>query len=187
MSIIQDALKKVENKTSMVKTVQPAKLTDPVRNEFKTAPVFQETGKPYIQKGKSPGRGKSMHTFFLIAAFVLLIGASLAQFPWEAREKGVASPGIELIAEPFSKVDLPPISKTYNKTQSIPTFLHNEAGRLPGFVLNGIMELTDGPKAVINNLIVAVGDTVDGAVVSKIDRKNVVLKVSDSEINLDMK
>lgn len=59
--------------------------------------------------------------------------------------------------------------------------------KLPDMVLNGIMQLVDGPRAVINNVIVGIGDVIEGATVSRIDKNDVVLRTQDSEITLKLR
>jgi len=56
-----------------------------------------------------------------------------------------------------------------------------------GFVLSGIMQLVDGPRAVVNDVIVAVGDVVNGAVVQKINKEGRYTEGRNAEIRLDMK
>jgi len=60
-------------------------------------------------------------------------------------------------------------------------------GAGPELVLNGIMYLEEGPRAIINNGIVMTGDLVSGAKVTNITRKNVVLEYEDVEITLNLK
>jgi hypothetical protein len=56
----------------------------------------------------------------------------------------------------------------------------------PDYILSGVMQLVDGPRAIINNVMVGVGDVVNGAKVMKIDKNGVILKKKDSEIALGM-
>jgi type II secretory pathway component PulC len=55
-----------------------------------------------------------------------------------------------------------------------------------GFVLNGIMFLVDGPRAIINDIMVGEGETVGGAKVAKIKKDKVVLEYKESEVYLDI-
>jgi hypothetical protein len=57
----------------------------------------------------------------------------------------------------------------------------------PEFVLNGIMYLEGSPRAIVNDVMVEPGDTVNGAKVVKIDRQDVVLLYNGSEIVLKLK
>lgn len=57
----------------------------------------------------------------------------------------------------------------------------------PKLVLNGIMYLEDGPRAIINNLIVGLGDTVSAAKITAINRQSVVLEYENVEITLSLK
>ena len=58
---------------------------------------------------------------------------------------------------------------------------------MPMFDLNGIMFLENGPKAIINNVVVEEGDVISGALVAEIHSQNVLLKFDDSEITLKLK
>lgn len=57
----------------------------------------------------------------------------------------------------------------------------------PDFALNGIMYVEGAPRAIVNNSMVEVGDTVDGAKVLRIEKRSVVLQHSGSEITLSLK
>jgi hypothetical protein len=59
--------------------------------------------------------------------------------------------------------------------------------REPEFILNGIMRREDGFMAIINNSIVSEGDFVHGATVIRIDEQSVVLESKDAEITLSLK
>lgn len=61
------------------------------------------------------------------------------------------------------------------------------AAGYPDLLLNGIMYREEGPRAIINNVIVEEGDLVSGAKVTKITQKSVVLEFSDVEITLNLK
>lgn len=57
----------------------------------------------------------------------------------------------------------------------------------PSLILNGIMYLEEGPRAIINNSIVSEGDIVSGARVKNISKKSVTLESRDAEIKLILK
>lgn len=57
----------------------------------------------------------------------------------------------------------------------------------PDLVLNGIMYLETGARAIINNNIVREGDMVGGATVTFINKKSVILKYNNVEITLNLK
>jgi hypothetical protein len=48
------------------------------------------------------------------------------------------------------------------------------------------MYLVDGPRAIINDIIVGEGETVGGAKVSKIKKDQVILDYNDSEVELNI-
>jgi len=57
----------------------------------------------------------------------------------------------------------------------------------PELVLNGIMYLEEGPRAIINNFIVETGDSVLGARVAEINRESVILEYENVEITLKLR
>jgi len=57
----------------------------------------------------------------------------------------------------------------------------------PKLVLSGIMYLEEGPRAIINNFIVGLGDSVLGAKITRINRQNVILEYENVEITLSLK
>lgn len=69
---------------------------------------------------------------------------------------------------------------------SIPT-TNFMIGRMPELVLNGIMYLDGGPRAIINGSMVEAGDMVSGAKVTSITRDTVVLSYNSGEITLKLK
>ena len=54
-------------------------------------------------------------------------------------------------------------------------------------VLSGIMYLDEGPKAIINNFMVGLGDSVLGAKITRINRQSVILEYEHVEITLSLK
>lgn len=56
----------------------------------------------------------------------------------------------------------------------------------PEFALSGIMYLTNGPRAIVNNVIVGVGDVIAGGTVTKITKENVFIKTDRKEAVLAM-
>lgn len=73
---------------------------------------------------------------------------------------------------------------------SEPLSLENLHNRIASFsnssnlVLNGIMYLEGGPRAIINNSVVSEGDNIGRASVLKIDRKSVTLKIGKEKLSL---
>jgi len=55
------------------------------------------------------------------------------------------------------------------------------------FILNGIMYLNTGSRAIINNSVVMEGDTISGAKIMRINKRNVVLNFNNLEITLSLK
>ena len=59
--------------------------------------------------------------------------------------------------------------------------------QLPTFTISGIMYLTKGSRAIINNAIVEEGDMVSGATVTRINKRNAVLEFNGQKIILDLR
>ena len=64
-----------------------------------------------------------------------------------------------------------------------------QANQPPNLVLNGIMYVEEKLKAIINGTVVRVGDVIDGAVVTSITEKNVLLKYNnnDNQVEVSLK
>ncbi|MCX5686037.1 MAG: hypothetical protein NTW09_01010 [Candidatus Omnitrophica bacterium] len=146
----------------------------------------------YPEIGRSPSRntlGNSLGRVALLIIFIVLLGATIKQVSFSSGKSGAktGSPIVEAIYKPISSIDM----KT-NDSPIAETYTNSAAGwkvakeRFPDFVLNGIMELVDGPRAIVNNVIVATGDIIGGATVRKIDKDRVVLQKEDSVITLGM-
>lgn len=180
MSIIQEALKKAQGGAPLA----PKPVGGPAPGAMMGRRSIE-----IKQEFKTPaGKRRFAQTFLLVAAFSLLIVVALKQFPWETRHfVAELSQEPEIVAEPYTTVDIFHKAKTYTQARSVPSLRASAKTEFPNFILNGIMEFAEGPRAVINNSIVSVGDSVDGATVAKIEKKNVVLKLNGSEISLELK
>ena len=108
--------------------------------------------------------------------FLALVFFGVREFYKVANRNSPASL-YETIYRPMSKAEASPAEPVASKRKS-PGF--------PSFVLSGIVQLVNGPKAIINDVMVGVGDVVNGATVQKISKDSVVLKKRDSEITLGM-
>lgn len=102
---------------------------------------------------------------------------SLKQVP-ETSSISKSSSGIQGILPSVDDVTSP-LRRTLSST-----FMADRT--VPELVLNGIMYLQEGPKAIINSTVVREGDVVSGATVKVINRNNVLLNFNDSEITLTL-
>jgi hypothetical protein len=127
--------------------------------------------------------------FKLIALYVGIICLGLIAgniiFNYLSRpKKTIAMNAQPLINPPVDKKSAVEKEAESSPKQPIPTLpaIENEA-REP-FVLNGIFFSQDEPFALINNQIVRIGDTVDGALVLRITAKEVELNSAGATIKL---
>ena len=58
--------------------------------------------------------------------------------------------------------------------------------QFPDLILSGIMHLVDGPRAIVNGVMVATGDIISGAKVIKIDKDKILLEQKGSKVVLGM-
>lgn len=162
MSIIQEALKKVGNAGESKTTAkEPKTITRPSSSKKLIRP-----------------------SVYLFIIFLILAYFAFRQF--SAISSGAAGGAnyhalLQSIYKPVSSAD----AETTSSVQK-PGAVKKKSPSFPGFILSGVMQLVDGPRAIINDVVVGVGDVVNGAKVLKIDKNGVVLKKRDSEINLGM-
>jgi len=160
MSIIQEALKKIEKPEGSREEKHEEK--PPVISEInKPVPVKETLGPKYV--------------YYVITAVLLIILAGLVI------KVSYSSPAN--VPLPAKKIE--PILPKIERREESAAPLHRKES-LGGFVLNGIMYLVDGPRAIINNIIVGEGETVNGAKVEKIKKDSVLLKYNDSEVALNI-
>ena len=178
MSIIQEALKKAQDTQEA-----PPPLSQPQPAVTETAPF----------RAEPPAPSKAVFKPVMIAAFAaaLIITAGFGahffssikkSFPAKTNPPDTAiqqqvtyKPAATPVPEP--KGPLAPIQKMADLKSAVP----------PKLILNGIMYIETGPRAIINGNTVEVGDSVSGAEVRRINRDNVVLTFNDAEITIDLK
>lgn len=174
MSIIQEALKKINTETGKPEadTVEPAHPKPPRQEQpVRVRPV------PVMDSAENQG----VRTVYFVAIAVLaaiLIGILIMAFQTpasHARSKKIAAPVL------LPKIEPAPQVREERRAQN-----HSNIGDFGGFILDGIMYIADRPRAIINNIIVGEGEVVDGANVEKINKDNVVLKYNESEVTLKL-
>lgn len=152
-----------------------------VQEALKKAQVIRQPVTAEQRKGKN-----NFGPAVLLVVFIVLLGVTIKEVGLSPSWKKAGSNPEGSIYNPLSAVDAktgPLRAEPY----SAPVDPNLAAGNISGFALNGIMELVDGPRAIINNVIVASGDVIGGAKVMKIDKNRVVLQKEDSEFTLVMK
>lgn len=159
MSIIQDALKKAQS------DVKP--------------PAQEEAKAPVIKKAPAARKTPLSDRKALMAAMLL----ALMAFAVFSAGRFLSRTGGETSAANSQEVSYRPL---VGERISAPSEAL-KAPESPKLVLNGIMYLDDGPRAIINNFIVGVGDTVSGAKITGINRKSVILEYENVEITLSLK
>lgn len=194
MSIIQEALKKVQKD---VERALPAQ-----EQTGKEAACFERAelsahGSPRTEK--SP----SVYAPYLLAVLFLLGAAAIYGLRYHAKGAPDGPPAefADIAATPETAASAPAAVRVRPEPATKPGFLPAElikgVASIPfgavkrsgaeALVLNGIMYLDDGPRAIINNSIVTEGESVEGAVVKRINRKSVILSSGGSEFTIDLK
>jgi hypothetical protein len=159
MSIIYDALRKVEGK---------------VQDE------------EVIAVGQHSGREISFVRVGLICVAVLIAGYLLAQFMFSSNAikeyilQGVSIPGA-MKGKPRA-----PVEKKQQEQAALPPAAVKGAQKMT-YVLNGLFSADNASYALINNSIVQAGDTIEGAKVVRITADNVELEVDGRTITLSNK
>lgn len=182
MSIIQEALKKVQK--------------HPERNDSdRRAPEPDVSKIPYDDISDKKYSVGSQKLILPVGAAILLIAVILYTLkhmpprakPLEASNKAtvvsakntdaeIAKPAVE-----DERVD------RQVRTPYIPPNISPAGPQDPVFVLNGIMFLETGSRAIINGSVVEKGDKVSGATVEAIEREKVFLRYNDEKITLKLK
>lgn len=167
MSIIQEALKKVEKPD--LKKEKELKQEDPEVKKDVSVPV-NKTHSGNLWPGPRP-------VYYALTALLVLILAGIVI--------RASSPAASTAPAPIQPRKVGPIMPSIERREEAPVPKRRKEN-IGGFVLNGIMYLVDGPRAIINDIIVGEGETVDGAKVEKIKKDQVLLKYNDSEVALDI-
>jgi hypothetical protein len=174
MSIIQEALVKAQKKNIAGKTA--------IAKETAAEPRTAE--KPVEQKTEQKTQVRSV---FYAVLFFAVLALFVSNYFSNNSTKTFTSPE--------------PEEKTYNQFRSAEPVINKETFDNPGifefsknlvlmqgeFTLSGVMNLEDGPRAIINNTTLMEGENIRGAKVVKISTNEVVLKRRDSKIVLHLK
>ena len=170
MSIIYDALKKVETKIAD-SGIKPEVLGFPK---------------------KSPSKLKSYLFYLLILVAGFLIAGTIfilsgpQKKPWDILSKIAKPASLKKITTAVSeKLKLPTSAKEPPTTPISPAFSEEPPGGTPPIlVLNGVFFSENEGYALINNQIVREGDLINGATVERINLQGVELKSEGSVISL---
>lgn len=164
MSIIQEALEKAQSDVK------------PVEQEFVKVPAVPVTKKAPAAKKMSITSKRVLMAVMLLALMAFAV-FSAGRFLTRTNNGTSAADSQEVSYKPLVR----------GREQAKPSPEAMKAPESPRLVLNGIMYLEDGPRAIINNLIVGSGDMVSGARVTGINRQSVVLEYENVEITLSLK
>lgn len=199
MSIIQEALKKVEpaGKASVTIEHLPAeKISKPRREDDISMPKNM----PKAQASKSR---RKIFRWALVPA-IALSALSVAGIGLFFIFHKVASPAPSAEAGLAVKPDEAPKTMRQDAVYKvIEEYAADKSGspesaekkfpdsmvraQPPDLILNGIMYLETGARAIINNSIVQEGDMIGGATVLLINKNSVILQYNNVEITLNLK
>lgn len=185
MSIIQEALKKAQgqSKDAPGRETPAQKEKPPASKSIFDKTVVAKTRKLYP---KDNFRLIAVSASLLLAAAIFFVSLSVSN----SRNAGKALAAKTILStqevqyKPMPKIETKPKETTVSEVQTVVKVAN---AQYPDLVLNGIMYLEIGPRAIINDAIVEEGDTVKGARVTKINKKNVVLEYNNVEITLNLK
>jgi hypothetical protein len=189
MSIIQEALKKAQADIETKKEAGRLSEQIPVK-----APQPETPAPAGVAGHAEPARKTAPQAWaYIMLAVVLIAAFATIKFPRKETlaEKPAALPAAVQDAEKTVTTPAAVIGPTQNEPATvfkdmIPASLKPKPDTAH-LVLNGIMYLEDGSRAIINNAIVAEGETVEGFVVDKINKKSVVLRSGDTQTTLNLK
>jgi len=192
MSIIQDALKKAQDgKKEIVETYEPAAQSLP-KTPQRLTPEHKNQYPPAALDKRIMVAG----TLILLALGVIFllrpkdtVGTALLDTADEKISEEAASVKSDASEDKLQDVQdaaTPAVAtaQALNRAK-IPAVNSNEI--LPELTLNGIMFRQPNPRALINDQVVEVGDTISGAEVTSITRTKVFLQLNGKTIELKMR
>lgn len=188
MSIIQEALKKAEAKTMGTEAAQPERAESPRAQPAAGAgPESTRKAAPDVAVRRA-GRAAPAGTRYaaLAAAIAIALISVAAATVMQRADRRPPAPEVARVEQPAPAVDdaaTAQADKASPEAGPVSTIPLTEKS---GFELNGIMYIEGDPRAIVNNSMVEVGDTVSGARVARIERRAVFLDKSGEEIRLDL-
>lgn len=203
MSIIQEALRKSQNDYLRKKTPEPSRIIrlSPVPQKIdaqnKIEPVKVKQGKIKSNKVKLNRKENKLTVFWFVSLIILVIMAAIAiilflsyvSYRLSVRQKIHQAvqlpPAVVRLAPVTEETVFEPVPQA-NAKQEGKASVDVTKERPPNFILNGIMHLEDGPKAIINGYIVDKGDKINGATVMDINEDSVLVSLDDSKVKLKL-
>ena len=209
MSLVQEALKKVQNKRTREESALP-KQDDAnlVQAAILKKPVLAAPGRPPISFKRIASFLKALFLAVSLALVVSGIFLVVGKMKFDFLVKAKAKPAVlddKYQTVTYKALPAPQAEKPAVKTDALPEAKPAPAPKVeekpapkvevkkqpalqpPQLVLNGIMYIVGSPRAIINGSTVTEGDSVSGAVVKKIHRESVVLDFNETEITIGLK
>lgn len=171
MSIIQEALEKAQSDAK------------PAVREVVKAPVIK---KAPVAKKSSTANKKTLMAVMLLALMAFAV-FSAGRFLSKAGNGTSADNSQEVSYRPIIKGQAESPGAIGGRERTGASHETLKAPESPKLVLNGIMYLEEDPRAIINNFIVGLGDSVSGAKITRINRQSVILEYENVEITLSLK
>ena len=181
MSIIQEALKKAEKTPEITYGIGKNNL------------LYKKEGVVKVVGSRPNVRSNSRILIYALAFLVVLSILAVKYFstiPHKTAAGMVPVPAPSEAIEPVQPVAQPPVAPqpvTISPLAIRSVVVQPAAAPQAEFTLSGIMHLEVGPRAIINNLMVAEGDRVEDATIITITDDSVLLQKRDSEITLHLK
>jgi hypothetical protein len=162
MSIIYDSLKKIE--------------------KDKTTPAaIAESSSGQTQPRRSHDFLKPPFLYAAFAVIGIVLASALYQFLFSARAGRHKKGAIVKLNPPALSLNTP---NPYQRSPEAQAQTASFQETLASFTLNGIFFSQENGFALINNQIVKVGDSIEGAIVEEISEDKVMLRANGIEINL---
>jgi len=196
MSIIQEALKKVQTEQNTDPLVLPH--FQVTKREKKERPEVRLPS-PVLGTERITGTEDKLRIKLLLMAGIALIILGMVVSKYlqpnhrgdhssrdfiprtevKVIKKTTASQGAAIVTHEIKPDFIDP--------KPLPMIISKARPSAPNFALNGIMYLESGPRAIINNTVVEAGDSIRGAKVVNIGKTSVTLLFEDSEIKLTLR
>lgn len=186
MSIIQEALKKAQRKNVAIEIVKKEPVRQDLPEEMPSyirKPIAKTKNKPEARK---PSPRIAFYGIILASVFAVLFIKYYPSKPGKNIDTHAASFTHNLMDQAESAQASP--VPTAVRTQNIePAREIKRLIRQGDFRLSGIMDLEDGRRAIINNLVVVEGDSIGSVKIETITTNSVTLKRGEESLTLQLK
>ncbi|MCK4248590.1 MAG: hypothetical protein KAV18_07925 [Candidatus Omnitrophica bacterium] len=185
MSIINEALKKAQQKNEQIKK-EEIKTAEPEREKITVAP-------PVVSEEPKPGNKIAGIGFLIIILIIISVFIKINDVKKQGSDSGTEQVITETLSRSTTDQGAKVVKKKPEQNIGITVYSPNEPkGSLPDllspFELSGIVYGSGGQDyAIVNNKVLEIGDEIDNYQLITIEKDSIVLFSGKEEIILDLK